>query len=222
MADDAVIRYVLQMSSRHFGKYRGIVTDNQDPRALGRLKAKVPELLGGEETGWALPCAPYAGDSAGLFAIPEVGAGVWIEFEAGDLARPIWTGTWWPSGKVPDSAKPEQKVFKTKAGHTVTLDDEAETITIKDKGEATIVFEKGAITITDKDGATITISKGAVTLADKDGAKLSLESGEIKLTGKGGGAIKLTSGGIEIGKSASKVKLDGAKVTVNDGALEVM
>ena len=44
-----------------FGKYRGIVTDNDDPKNLGRLKARVPEILQDVETGWALPCAPYAG-----------------------------------------------------------------------------------------------------------------------------------------------------------------
>ena len=75
-----------------YGKYRGIVTDNGDPSDLGRLKARVPELLGREETGWALPCAPYAGDGSGLYALPEPGTGVWIEFEAGDLSRPIWSG----------------------------------------------------------------------------------------------------------------------------------
>ena len=44
-----------QQTGRFFGKYRGLVTDNQDPLSLGRIRAKVPELLGDVETGWALP-----------------------------------------------------------------------------------------------------------------------------------------------------------------------
>ena len=44
-----------QQSERHYGKYRGIVTDNQDSKHLGRLKARVPEVLANVETGWALP-----------------------------------------------------------------------------------------------------------------------------------------------------------------------
>lgn len=169
--DDTLLRLVQDLANRHYGKYRGIVTSTDDPKSMGRIKARVPELLGAEETGWALPCAPYAGDGVGLFAIPAAGAGVWIEFEAGDLSRPVWTGTWWQSGKLPDGAVPGKKVWKTAAGHTVTLDDEGETVIIQDKG-----------------GATIT----------------------------------LDSGGVEIIKGSAKVKLDGSKVTVNDGALEVM
>lgn len=220
--DDAVLKFIQQMSSRHYGKYRGVVTDTTDPKNLGRLKAKLPELLESEETGWALPCAPYAGENAGLFAVPEVGAGVWIEFEAGDLSRPVWTGTWWLDGQVPEQAKPVQKVFRTKSGHKIVLDDEQESITITDKGEAQVRFEKGAITLQDKDGAKVELKEGALTIADKDGATLTLKGGELKLTDSGGGSIALTSGGIEIAKSASKVKLDGMKTTVNDGALEVM
>ena len=36
--------------------------------------------------------------------MPEVQVGVWIEFEAGDASRPIWTGCWWASGEMPDPA----------------------------------------------------------------------------------------------------------------------
>src|SRR5438034_7211596 len=79
----------------HYGKYRGAVTDNQDPRKQGRIRAKVPEILGDTDTGWAMPCAPYAGEETGSYTVPPVGAGVWVEFEAGDVSRPIWVGCWW-------------------------------------------------------------------------------------------------------------------------------
>src|SRR5258708_30720143 len=84
-------------TERHYGKYRGSVADNQDPRNQGRIKAKVPEILGQVESGWALPSAPYAGDKTGVVTVPPVGAGVWLEFEAGEAARPPWTGFSWPS-----------------------------------------------------------------------------------------------------------------------------
>src|SRR5262245_36814850 len=80
-----------------YGKYRGTVTDNQDPLMLGRIKAKVPDVLGDLESGWALPCLPFGGDKTGLFALPKVGARVWYEFEQGDPDRPIWSGCWWGS-----------------------------------------------------------------------------------------------------------------------------
>lgn len=123
--------------ARHYGKYRGIVVDNEDPNGLARLKARVPEVFGDVESGWALPSVAYAGPDAGVHVVPPVGAGVWLEFEAGDVSRPIWTGCWWSGDQVPkdDSgspAKPATKIVKSDAGLMVSLDDEAQTITVCD------------------------------------------------------------------------------------------
>lgn len=89
--------------ARFFGKYKGFVKERSDPDELGRLRAQVPEVLGNELTDWAWPCVSgYGGNTDnGMFPkVPDVGAGVWIEFEAGDVNRPIWTGVWWgkPNG----------------------------------------------------------------------------------------------------------------------------
>src|SRR5918994_2317984 len=81
-----------RMSGRHYGKYRGIVSDNEDEKNLGRLKAQVPEVLGDVATGWALPAAPFGGDGIGLFTVPPPGSRVWIEFEAGGVLRPLLGG----------------------------------------------------------------------------------------------------------------------------------
>ena len=61
---------------------------------LGRIQAKVPDVLGDDESGWAMPCVPFGGSGVGFFVLPAVGAGVWIEFEHGDPDYPIWTGCW--------------------------------------------------------------------------------------------------------------------------------
>lgn len=124
-------------ADRFYGKYRGLVTINIDPLSLGRLQALVPEVLGEVPSTWALPCAPYGGTGAGFFAIPPVGAGVWIEFEAGDVSRPVWTGTWWATGEIPMDEKgaPAQqttKILRSDFGLIVSLDDLAQTITISD------------------------------------------------------------------------------------------
>jgi hypothetical protein len=125
-------------TDRFYGKYRGLVAINVDPLNLGRLKAMVPEVLGEIPSSWALPCAPYAGTGAGFFAVPPIGAGVWIEFEAGDVSRPIWTGAWWATGEVPMDEKgipaqaPTTKIFRTEFGLLMAYDDLAQTITISD------------------------------------------------------------------------------------------
>src|SRR5262245_54851578 len=130
-----------------FGKYRGLVTDNQDPLSLGRLKASVPEVLGDVETGWALPAAPYAGDGVGVYAVPAPEAGVWIEFESGDVSRPIWSGCWWGDGQLPrdetgSAAVPSRNINRTEQGLLLALDDGGKTITLSDaNGNNLIKFQ---------------------------------------------------------------------------------
>jgi uncharacterized protein involved in type VI secretion and phage assembly len=130
--------------NRFFGKYRGKVSDNDDPEKLGRIKALVPEVLGDIVSGWALPCAPYSGNKTGHYTIPSKDAGVWIEFEAGDPSRPIWSGCWWGSKELPTDnsgsmATPNLKIIRSEKGLMVTLDDSGQTITVSDKNGANML-----------------------------------------------------------------------------------
>ncbi len=124
-------------ADRFYGKYRGIVAVNVDPMNMGRLQAMVPEVLGEVPSTWAMPCTPYAGTMAGLYTVPPPGSGVWIEFEAGDVSRPIWSGCWWGANQVPMDANQQQglftsKVLRSDAGLLICLDDTTQTITISD------------------------------------------------------------------------------------------
>jgi Type VI secretion system/phage-baseplate injector OB domain len=126
-----------EQADRFYGKYRGIVADNLDPTQTGRIKAFVPEVLGEVPSGWALPCQPFTGTGAGLYAVPQPGAGVWIEFEAGDASRPLWAGGWWAAGEVPTDetqtpSQPTRKILRSELGLLVSLDDAQQTITISD------------------------------------------------------------------------------------------
>jgi len=76
--------------TQYFGPYRGVVVDVD--LATSRIKAEVPSVSA-TESGWALPCSPYANGAPS--ALPPVGAQVWIEYERGDAHFPVWTG-WRP------------------------------------------------------------------------------------------------------------------------------
>src|SRR5690348_1377613 len=124
-----LVELAAQVRERFYGKYRALVSDVDDPEKLGRIRAKVPEVLGDVESPWALPCVPYAGESVGFYAIPPVGAGVWIEFEAGDPSRPVWTGAWWgrddpPEDETGKGATPPLKILRTDEGLLLALDDD--------------------------------------------------------------------------------------------------
>jgi type VI secretion system secreted protein VgrG len=97
-----------RLDNRYFGKYRGYVHDVSDPESRGRIRAIVPRLLGeATPTGWAMPSAPYAGPDQGLFTVPDIGTGVWMEFEEGDLSKPIWSGLWWGAPADADVGTPD-------------------------------------------------------------------------------------------------------------------
>jgi uncharacterized protein involved in type VI secretion and phage assembly len=154
----------------YYGKFRGVVVDNNDPNQLGRLTARVPDIFGDETSGWALPATPYAGDGVGLYLIPPVGASVWVEFEHGDPEYPIWSGCFWASGELP--ASPDVKVLKTTAG-TITINDTS--------GSAGITIETadGKKIVMDSGGIEITVGQAVVKLS---GPTVSVNSGALEVT----------------------------------------
>jgi len=147
---------------RYYGKYRGVVVDVDEPTL--RIRAKVPSVLGDTDTGWCMPCVPYAGPQAGIAFLPEAGSGVWIEFEGGDVSYPIWTGCYWRATEFPPEAKATVKLIATAGGSKVILDDDAPSVTITDKNGNTILLDSTGITI--KRGGKIVVSTSSVSVND--------------------------------------------------------
>jgi hypothetical protein len=88
------------------GLFQGVVVSNVDPFQTGRLLVRVPDVLGGDPCIWAEPATPLAGPASGLYVVPLVDSGVWVQFVDGDLERAVWTGFWrGGAGEVPPAAK---------------------------------------------------------------------------------------------------------------------
>lgn len=169
MDEKVIVELVERFRYRFYGKYRGSVTD-VDAGTL-RIKAKVPAVLGDQPTGWCVPCVPYAGQNVGMAFLPEQGAGVWIEFEGGDVSYPIWTGCYWRSGEAPSDAAPAIKTIVTKAGHKILLDDDASTITITDSSQNQVTLDSSGITLT----------RGANSVQVSD-AEVNVNNGALEVT----------------------------------------
>jgi phage baseplate assembly protein gpV len=136
---DALLQDLMErMRGRFFGKYRGVVSDVD--AATMRIKATIPAVLGETTSGWCEPCVPYAGKEVGFVMLPEVGSGVWIEFEGGDTSYPIWVGGFWRKGEFPPKADADVKAVFTKAG-SLSFDTAGTTIEAEHADGHTVTME---------------------------------------------------------------------------------
>ena len=169
---------------RFYGKYRGIVRNNEDPLGLGRIRAEVAVVYG-SKLNWALPCTPYAGSGVGFYAIPPVGANVWLEFEGGDPNYPIWVGCFWDEGQVPrgpeELPNPATKIFKTEFIKMVLNDlPEVGGFTLECSPEAVATPLKMVFNST---GIEINAAPAIIKLVTEEGITLEFPPGTISMTG---------------------------------------
>ena len=164
MDEQVLVEILDRLRSRFYGKYRGSVTDVEEDTL--RIKAMVPSVLGEQKSGWCMPCVPYAGDQAGIAFIPEVGAGVWIEFEGGDVSYPIWTGCYWRAGEKPDEAKPAVKTLITKQGLKILHDDDNGTIEITDSNDNTVTLDSSGMKLDHGGSKTVEVTSSSVKIND--------------------------------------------------------
>ena len=166
------------MTETYYGKYRGTVLNNVDPEQRGRLMLSVPDVLGTVPSSWAEPCVPLAGPTGppmGVYLVPPIGSGVWVEFEHGDPSYPIWVGCrWGAQSDIPPLARASlptspNLVVHTLGQHVLMLSDMPPTpatggIVLKSAAGAMIVVNDSGIYISNGRGATITLVGPTVTV----------------------------------------------------------
>jgi uncharacterized protein involved in type VI secretion and phage assembly len=193
--------------TRLFGLVVGVVTNNQDPDDLGRVKVRFPWLSDAEESHWARIAAP-----GGTYFLPEVDNEVLVAFEHGDPRFPYVLGVLWNGKDAPPTTNSDGKnnlrLIKSRSGHVVKLNDEdgKETIEIIDKtGKNSIVID------TAKNTLTITTDKD-ITLAAAQGT-IKLEAKNIEL--KSSDDTKIESDkGMNV-KAGATLNVKGATVNIN-------
>src|SRR5215207_6586413 len=123
-----------QAGRKYYGKYPGFVVDRAPESAAGHhrgiLRVRVPGILEEDGSGGQQPLEALASPAfmPGLFWVPEDGDSVWVEFAAGDVDHPIWTGVWYAADATPadlDGNRPteDQKVIRTPSGQLVYFED---------------------------------------------------------------------------------------------------
>jgi hypothetical protein len=229
----------------NYGKYRGKVVDPVDPLQLGRIMALVP-AISEMPLSWAMPATPYAGSGVGFFAIPPVGANVWIEFEGGDANYPIWSGCFWGEGEAPaEPALPTTLMLKTTLGafSINNLDAELKLNLEAPDGLMSLVMNPTGIKLSLNE-VSISITQEAITLSHAPSTvevtpegitvscpeRVTLNSGEATVDvtpaaislSDGAARIEIAPAAIAIENGAGSISVSPASVTINEGALEII
>jgi hypothetical protein len=193
-----------------WGKYRGIVVDNEDELMLGRLQVSVPQALGEVLTAWAMPCVPYAGLQVGFYMMPPIGAAVWVEFEGGDLDYPIWAGCFWREGERPIEAElPTMRMIQTGSSKLLFNDLDGE-------GGFTLSVMDPAVTV------PITISASSagvsITLAD---VRIGMTEAGVTITAEPA-TLALEVAGVTLAHGSAMLNAVEPEVSINEGSLTVL
>lgn len=198
------------------GVMMALVTDNADPKGLGRVKLTYPWMGTKEDTYWARIAAPMAGPDRGEFFLPEEGDEVLVAFENGDLEHPYVLGGLWNGQREPpeDNADGNNDIrtIRSRSGHSLTFDD------AENGGSVTIETASGqVIEMVDESGSE------KISIADKNGQNtltFDPNSGEVSLSSMGTVTIEATNlklegtGGVSI-ESSGMLTLKGSLVKIN-------
>jgi uncharacterized protein involved in type VI secretion and phage assembly len=148
-----------------------VVTDNNDPKGLGRIRVRFRWMREDEKSPWIRVTTPYAGSGKGMFFMPEIKEEVLVGFEGGSAAKPFIIGCVW-NGKAKNSSANDSnstKIIKTKSGLSITLDDGAGSITLSDKKSNTVTLDGGGnVSVNGSETVKLDSGKSEVSLI-KDG-----------------------------------------------------
>jgi len=204
--------------SRINGVVIGIVTNNNDPDDMGRVRVTFPWQGDCDESYWARVATLMAGNDRGAFFLPEVDDEVLVAFDHGDINHPYVVGALWNGVDTPPETNSDGKnnirKIKSRSGHEIIFDDNheqgAEKIEIHTNAGHTIILDDSTgsekIEITDKTGANSIVMdsvQGAITISSQ--TKLSIKS-QI---------IEIEAGGMMTIKSNAALTIQGTPVLIN-------
>lgn len=161
-----------------YGKYRGTVIDNVDPKQRGRLRLQIPDVLGDQTSTWAEACVPLAGPTGtpmGVYLVPPVGTGVWVEFERGDRDYPIWVGCLW--GGQDSSSLPPQSREGVAASPSIVMQTRSQNSLVLYGGPGDGIILRAA------SGALISITELGIMIDNGQGAKIELSANKVSVNG---------------------------------------
>lgn len=176
----------------------GLVTQNNDPEQLCRVKVRFPWHTQSGESYWARLAMPMAGDGRGVVLIPEVGDEVLVGFEREDLRFPYVLGALWNGKDKPpqanDDGKNDKRIIKSRKKHYLLFDDGAKgVVELAHEKRRKITFDDTGFAVQDENGNVVKVdsSSGAMTIEAK--GQLNIKAAAITIEATGTLELKATA-----------------------------
>lgn len=195
------------------GVVPGLVSNNQDPDSLGRVKVRFAWPDGGNpvETGWARVLGPGAGDTRGLYLLPEVGDEVLVAFERGDPRLPYVLGGLWSTNASPpednQNGTNDHRSITSRSGHVVRLDDT--------QGSEQIEIADGSgnnhVVIATSDNSIHIEAQGDIVISTS-GGKLTLKGTDVEITASNSAKVQGATLDLE---ASGNTTIKGGQVSIN-------
>lgn len=231
---------------RYYSSYRGVVVDNIDPDKEGKIQASVPMITGNDSLGqWCYPKAAVGGSQFGIFHPPDVGSGVWIEFENGQLDAPIYSGGWWATLEdgglelpadlqAEDDKAPTAYGWYTSSGHHIFFQTKpgSEQVRLgwKDadgKQSFVSITDDGSIQLRNHLGTFINLdaTEGGMAYQDSHGNVISATESAVQMVHAKGALVEVKDGVATVMAKEVTISGEGLNVatggcTLGDGATE--
>lgn len=224
----------------------GLVTNNNDPDKLGRVRVHFPTLTMDHESNWARVVAIGAGGTRGFDCLPEVGDEVLVAFEHGDIHRPyiignVWNGTDKPPTAVANSVvggKVRLRTFQSRVGHYLQFveedkDSSKKGLSLKTIGghllycndsDKKIELKSNGGNLVELDDAakkiTVKTSNGNSCVIDGQSNKITVDSkGTIEIKASQTITLKVGGNSIEISNTGITLKAGSSKIEIQAASL---
>jgi type VI secretion system secreted protein VgrG len=195
-------------------KQNAVVVNNHDVDKLGRIQVRFLWMDEKQECPWLRVITQYAGNSKGLYMMPEVGEEVIVDFVGGDATQPYVTGTV-HNGKATTqfgSAQNDIKAIQTRSGIKVIMNDKEGSLSLEDKNGNGVQM--------DGDGTVTMKSKDKIMLACGESKIILNKEGTIEITGRtikvnGTEEVKIVSSDLANINAKTLVEVNSATIKLN-------
>jgi uncharacterized protein involved in type VI secretion and phage assembly len=208
---------VTSYAEPHCETQSAIVTDNHDPKGLGRIRVRFHWMKPSEKTPWIRITSPHGGGDKGMFFIPEIGEEAIVCFEGDSAVKPFVNGTVY-HGKAKTSfanAGNDVKALQTRSGNKMIMNDQQGSVYMSDKGGANSLMD-GAGNITTNANKMSTLNAGTKST-------INVGKGKSVVTMDEGGNIEINATAnlkINVGASKIELKSDGT-ITINGHEISI-